>query len=116
MPDYAPVKTLEAWANQINTKEEAQVMGVHHSEGRPVNAEYFGRADVSNTPARVVELSDGHNGLYVDTKLLANDPGTPGIIKDFESPTININSPSSGNVFGVSAPSFNVRVTEDYLA
>ena len=32
------------------------------------------------------------------------------------APMIAINSPSSGSVFGVSAPSFNVRVTDDYLA
>ena len=62
MPDYAPVSTLEVWANQINTNESARVMGVHHSEGRPINPEYFGKADVENTPARVVQLSDGHNG------------------------------------------------------
>ena len=89
MPDYAPVSTLESWATQINTNEDARVMGVHHSEGRPINPEYFGKADVENFPARVVELNDGHKGLYVDTKLLPNDPQTPGIIKDFQSGELN---------------------------
>jgi len=89
MPDYAPVKTLESWAEQINANESARVMGVHHSEGRAFNAEYYGVADIENTPAKVIPLNDGHFGLYVDTKLLPNDPKTPEIIEDFESKELN---------------------------
>ncbi|NVM34617.1 MAG: hypothetical protein HWN81_03415 [Candidatus Lokiarchaeota archaeon] len=37
------------------------------------------------------------------------------IIKDFEAPTINIYSPTAGEVFGNSTPSFSVRITDDYL-
>jgi hypothetical protein len=60
------------------------------------------------------------NGTITLTFYASDKPGNIGtaevmIIKDFESPTININSPSSGNVFGVSAPSFNVRIAEDYI-
>jgi len=111
MPDYAPVKTLEAWAEQINTKDEARVMGVHHSEGRQINPEYFGVADVNNTPAKVIELSDGKHGLYVDTKLLANDPGTPGIIKDFESGELN----SFSITYDVGTKGFDFDMVEDRL-
>ena len=111
MPDYAPVSTLESWANQINTNEEARVMGVHHSEGRPVDAEYFGVADVENTPARVVELSDGHNGLYVDTKLLRDDPRTPGIISDFESRELN----SFSITYDVGTDGFDFDIIDDRM-
>ncbi|MFX1499621.1 MAG: nitrous oxide reductase family maturation protein NosD [Promethearchaeota archaeon] len=50
----------------------------------------------------------------------SDKPGNIGtaeviIVKDFEVPTIKINSPTSEMVFGASAPSFNVRITEDYL-
>jgi len=37
------------------------------------------------------------------------------IIKDYKAPTISINSPSSGDVFSNTAPSFNVRITDHYL-
>ncbi|RLI62087.1 MAG: hypothetical protein DRO67_07435 [Candidatus Asgardarchaeum californiense] len=111
MPDYAPVKTLEAWATQINTTESARVMGVHHSEGRAFNAEYFGIADVENTPAKVVTLTDGHNGLYVDTKLLSNDPKTPQIIKDFQSNKLN----SFSITYDVGNDGFDFDVVDDRL-
>jgi hypothetical protein len=111
MPDYAPVSTLEAWANQINNNSEARVMGVHHSEGRPINPEYFGEADVGNTPAVVVELSDGHSGLYVDTKLLAHDAETPGIIEDFKSGELN----SFSITYDVGDNGFDFDIVEDRL-
>ncbi|MFX1479006.1 MAG: NosD domain-containing protein [Promethearchaeota archaeon] len=38
------------------------------------------------------------------------------IIKDYETPIIHITSPTSGKVFGINAPSFNVSITEDYLS
>ena len=111
MPDYAPVTTLEAWANQINNNSEARVMGVHHSEGRPINPEYFGEADVETTPAVVVTLSDGHNGLYVDTKLLAHDAETPGIIEDFKSGELN----SFSITYDVGDNGFDFDIVEDRL-
>jgi len=37
------------------------------------------------------------------------------ITKDYEAPIININSPTTDEFFGSSAPSFNVRITDDYL-
>jgi len=111
MPDYAPVKTLESWAEQINTKEEARVMGVHHSEGRQINPEYFGVADIENTLAKVVSLNDGHNGLYVDTKLLAGDPQTPNIIRDFESGELN----SFSITYDVGTEGFDFDIVDDRL-
>ena len=111
MPDYAPVKTLESWANQINTKEEARVMGVHHSEGRAFDAEYFGVADIENTPAKVVQLTDGHNGLFVDTKLLSDDPKTPQIISDFESRELN----SFSITYDVGEDGFDFDIVDDRL-
>ncbi len=89
IPDLIPKESLESFANQINTTMSAGVMGVHHSEGNPINPQFYGRADVSNTPAKVIKLSDGHNGVYVDTKLLKNDPETPGIIKQFQDGDLN---------------------------
>ena len=87
--DVIPKETLESFATQINTIQEARVMGVHHSEGNPVNPEYFGSADIDVTPAEVLELNDGKFGLFVDTKLLKNDPETPGLIDKFKSKELN---------------------------
>jgi len=89
IPDLIPKETLESFADQINSLQRARLMGIHHSEGRPINPEYFGEADVENTPAEVVSLQDGHWGLYVDTKLLKNDPETPSIIDKFRSKELN---------------------------
>jgi hypothetical protein len=111
MPDYAPVSTLESWAEQINTRESARVMGVHHSEGRLFDAEYYGVADVENNPAKVIQLSDGHNGLYVDTKLLPNDPKTPEIIADFESRELN----SFSITYDVGTDGFDFDIVDDRL-
>ncbi len=85
--DQIPKATLDSFAKQINESKEARVMGVHHSEGKPINPEYFGEADIETTPAEVIELSDGEWGLFVDTKLLKNDPKTPEIIARFEDET-----------------------------
>ncbi len=85
IPDRIPKETLESFAVQMNANKEARVMGVHHSEGHPYVPEYFGEADVENTPVKVIELTDGEHGLYVDTKLLKDDPATPGIIDDWRS-------------------------------
>jgi len=89
IPDRIPRETLDSFAHQINTNRDARVMGVHHSEGHPYAAEYFGEADVDKTPARVIELTDGEHGLFVDTKLLKNDPKTPEIIEDFRNGKLN---------------------------
>ena len=85
IPDVIPKETLESFAVQINDRFKSRIMGVHHSEGRPFVGEYFGVADVENTPAEVITLNDGHNGLYVDSKLLKDDPKTPEIIKEIRS-------------------------------
>ncbi len=77
MSDRVPKETLESFANQMNTNFKSRVMGIHHSEG--TTGEYFGEADIANTPARVIPLSDGEWGLLVDTKLLKNDPGAVDI-------------------------------------
>jgi len=87
--DRIPRETLESFATQINTNRDSRVMGVHHSEGRPHNPEYFGEADVRNNPARVIELTDGEYGLFVDTVLLKDDPRTPEIISEFRDGTLN---------------------------
>ena len=85
IPDRIPKETLESFAVQMNSNKEARVMGVHHSEGHPYVPEFFGEADVENNPVRVIQLTDGEHGLFVDTKLLKNDPATPGIIRDFQN-------------------------------
>lgn len=87
--DKIPVETLESFAEQINTFRDARIMGVHHSEGRYQNPEFFGEADIESNPAKVIPLSDGEMGLYVDTKLLKDDPKTPDIIHDFETGELN---------------------------
>jgi len=84
IPDRIPKETLESFAVQMNASKESRVMGVHHSEGHPYIPEYFGEADVENHPVRVIQLTDGEHGLFVDTKLLKNDPATPGIIQAFQ--------------------------------
>jgi len=89
IPDRITKSTLESFAEQMNSSKEARVMGVHHSEGHPLVPEFFGEADVENTPVKVIELTDGEYGLYVDTKLLEDDPATPGIIEDFQSGELN---------------------------
>jgi len=87
--DRIPKETLESFAVQMNSDKEARVMGVHHSEGHPFIPEYFGEADVENNPVRVIQLTDGEFGLFVDTKLLKNDPMTPELIRDFQSGELN---------------------------
>lgn len=89
IPDRILKGTLDAWATSMNTNHEARVMGVHHSEGRPINPEYFGEADVENTPATVVPLTDGEYGLFVDTALLKYDAKTPELIEKFRSGDLN---------------------------
>ncbi len=89
IPDMIPKETLESFALQMNTTKEARIMGIHHSEGNPINPEYFGEADVTNTPAEVIQLADGEWGLFVDTKLLKDDPKTPEIIERFQTGDLN---------------------------
>lgn len=84
IPDMITKETLEDFAIQMNSQKESRIMGVHHSEGDPLVPQYFGEADVIANPAKVIELNDGEFGLYVDTKLLKNDPATPAIIDAFE--------------------------------
>lgn len=81
MPDVVPKETLESFASQMNTNFNSRIMGLHHSEGK--TGEFFGKADIENTPASVVELTDKHWGLYVDTKLLKNDVGAEKVAKMF---------------------------------
>ncbi len=87
--DKITKETLESFAEQMISNKEARVMGVHHSEGHPFVPEYFGEADIENNPIRVIQLTDGEHGLFVDTKLLKDDPLTPGIIEDFQSGELN---------------------------
>jgi len=110
IPDRIPKETLESFAEQINSNRNARVMGAHHSEGSNQNpvyrawvdeigannlvndttgAEFFGEADVSNTPARVMTLIDGEHGLFVDTKLLKSDPMTPNVVNGFQNGHFN---------------------------
>lgn len=89
IPDKIQKDTLDDFALQLNSNKDSRIMGVHHSEGKPFLPEYFGEADIENTPAKVIKLTDGEYGLYVDTKLLKDDPATPGIIKDFQSGELN---------------------------
>ena len=89
IPDMIPKETLESFALQMNNNRDSRLMGIHHSEGHPFVPEYFGEADVENSPAKVIELTDGEHGLYVDTKLLKDDPATPGIIEDWRSGKLN---------------------------
>ena len=37
------------------------------------------------------------------------------VIKDTQTPAITVNSPEDDDIFGVSAPSFNVRITDDNI-
>jgi len=87
--DVIPKETLESFAHQINTLDTARVMGIHHSEGRSINPEYFGVAEVGSNPASVIELSDGEYGLFVTTELLKDDPGTPDVLKRFQEGDLN---------------------------
>lgn len=87
--DIIPKETLESWAEQINSNPEARVMGIHHSEGQQFNPQYYGVADFEKNPARVISLSDGEWGLFVDTKLFKDDPMTPEIIRQFQSGELN---------------------------
>jgi len=89
IPDVIPKETLESMAMQGNSNFRSRVMGYHHSEGDNENPEYFGVADIKNNPLRVVELNDGHYGLFADTKLLKDDPKTKDIINEFENGTLN---------------------------
>lgn len=85
IPDMILKETLEDLAMQMNNVQGARVMGVHHSEGRSINPQHYGEADVINNPAKVIELTDGHYGLYVDTKLDSNKPETIEIANDFKT-------------------------------
>ena len=89
IPDMIPRPTLDSFSAQINNNITSRVMGVHHSEGRPINPTYYGEADIVDNPTEVIELSDGEYGLYVDTKLDMSKPETVGIIEDFESGDLN---------------------------
>lgn len=89
IPDMILKETLESFSGQMNDNLTARVMGVHHSEGRSVNPQYYGEADVGKAPTKVLELEDGEHGLFVDTKLDMSKPETEGIIKDFKSGDLN---------------------------
>lgn len=85
LPDFIPKETLESFSNQMTSNHDARIMGLHHSEGAKINPEFFGEANISNTPPEVIELDDGEWGLYVDTKLLKNDPGAVEVAKQFQN-------------------------------
>ena len=89
IPDMIPKKTLESFAAQGNANFNSRVMGYHHSEGKGINPEYYGVADVDNSPLKVIALNDGEWGLFADTVLLKNDPMTPQIIQEYEDGTLN---------------------------
>jgi hypothetical protein len=89
IPDKIEKETLEDFSNQGNSNKASRIMGVHHSEGRSINAEFFGEADTANTPMEVIPLNDGEWGLFVDTKLLKNDPGAVEVAKQFQSGELN---------------------------
>jgi len=62
-------------------------------------------------------ISEGNVTL---TFYASDIPGNIGsadviIVKDFEAPVININSPTPDEYFGSTTPSFNARITDDYL-
>ena len=84
--DRIPVVTLESFADQINSTRDARVMGVHHSEAEGI---VYGEADVENTPAKVIQLTDGEYGLYVDTKLDKNNPSAEDIVRQWQSGSLD---------------------------
>ena len=84
--DRIPLETLESFANQMNSTQKARMMGVHHSEARGVS---YGEADVGNVPAKVIELTDGEYGLYVDTKLDSDHPQAQDIIDQWQSGSLD---------------------------
>jgi len=89
VPDKLEKETLDDWSDQMNQNFESRVMGVHHSEGRAINPQYYGEADVEKNPTKVVPLQGGHWGLFVDTKMLMDDPQTPEIVKDWQEGKLN---------------------------
>jgi len=86
IPDVIPKETLESFASQINSKAESRVMGVHHSEGK--SGVIYGEADINKYPAKVIELSDGEYGLFVDTKLNPTEDSKL-ILEQFENGDLN---------------------------
>jgi len=86
IPDMIPKETLESFASQINSKSESRVMGVHHSEGK--SGITYGEADINNYPAKVIELTDGEFGVFVDTKLNSTDDSKL-ILEQFENGELN---------------------------
>jgi len=89
IPDKIIKETLDDFAVQLNTDFNARICGIHHSEGDPFCPEFFAEADVDKNPARVIPLSDGEYGLFVDTKYLMDDPKTPQIIQDWKDRKLN---------------------------
>jgi parallel beta-helix repeat protein len=61
--------------------------------------------------------SEGNITLTFYAKDIPGNIGTSEVIivKDFKDPVVQIISPIQGNLFGTSAPSFTVQVTDDYL-
>jgi len=87
IPDMIPKETLESFATQISNMTEARRMGVHHSEG--ISGDFYGEADVSNHPVKVIELNDGEFGLFVDTKLDSTDAKSEEILEQFRDGDLN---------------------------
>jgi hypothetical protein len=86
IPDLIPKVTLDSMASYLN-QGLGGYCGVHHSEGR--TGEYGALADTKENPAKVVELADGHYGLYVDTKVLKNDAIGMKIVDGFKKGDLN---------------------------
>jgi len=86
IPDIIPKETLESFANQLNTTAEAGYHGIHHSEAE---GKVYGEADVKNYPARVIDLTDGKNGLFVDTKYFKDNPEVVDIINQWKTGDLN---------------------------
>lgn len=60
------------------------------------------------------------SGIINLTFYVSDKPGKIGsaevsIVKDVQAPSINITSPTSGDIFGKNAPSFNITIKDDHL-
>lgn len=86
IPDVIPKETLESFASQMNSNKESRVMGVHHSEGK--SGIVYGEADINNNPIKIIELTDGEFGLFVDTKLNSTDDSKL-ILEQFNNGDLN---------------------------
>lgn len=82
IPDKVTEATIDYWIANTNYLEN-MICGIHHSEGR--TGDYGGNAVV----ARKVDLPDGEKGLYVETRILKDDPIGMQIKDGFEKGELN---------------------------